>query len=196
MPKTIKSYHPSAIEIDGDPIRLRIRRLTLKELDAIEKQMARYGFHLGQIRHEVPAEIEVDELASFLTETISENVLVEPGDLIVEGEDGTDRSVREGRELVALYGARDDVLPELIALIYAENRLPEQAKKNWKSAPVSSLGSAIGPPPPDAGASPAPIAEPAADSGTARNEAVTASSEDDSSGMTAPCDSEPVLSER
>ena len=58
---------------------------------------------------------------------------VEDGELSYEDENGEDITVRAGAQLLKLYGARRDVLAQLIRAIWQENTVSANTKKVWRS---------------------------------------------------------------
>jgi hypothetical protein len=69
----------------------------------------------------------------FLAESIRQYVTVEDGELSYEDENGEEVTVRTGVQLLKLYGARRDVLAQLIRAIWQENTVSANTKKVWRS---------------------------------------------------------------
>jgi hypothetical protein len=69
---------------------------------------------------------------------------IAPGQIVVEEEDGTAREVTEGRELLALYAGRTDIMRACVREVWAANTLSAVEKKGFASpsdSPPSSSGS-------------------------------------------------------
>ncbi len=90
------------------------------------------------------AAVKADEAAAkeFLVYVHEEFVTVERG-LIEEMADGTEQSVTAGIDLLRIFGARQDVLQQILEAVRQENTLNAEQKKTWRS-PVASSRSSTG----------------------------------------------------
>ena len=90
------------------------------------------------------AEDEV-EAQGFLKWAFSSFVRVKSG-LLEENEAGDQVAVKEGIDLLRIFGARNDVITEVLAAISLENELNSDEKKDWKLR-IDSLVSSSAPGP-------------------------------------------------
>lgn len=149
--------NPVTIYIDGEPIRIRVRRMTdeehqaymfdwnrlqLRTLRQVDRRAGDEALTDDQVRAKREAEWSVDELATkrerasfeakeeadFTLSGIRAYVTVEPGQIQDDGED-----VTTGEQLVAVFGARTDVITKLSAQVYLQNTLTPEQKKRLQS---------------------------------------------------------------
>jgi hypothetical protein len=145
--KRIKGYHPVTMLIDDEEITIHIRRMSTVEIQRFEDQMNAYGFNINAAREgrtEVPADINPQDVAQWLIDVISTNITLPPEQLIVENEDGTEKEIRTGADLIQQYGGRVDFLPTAVAFIWGENRLPEKHKTKYREAAATAVNSMAG----------------------------------------------------
>ena len=95
-------------------------------------------------RVEYEAAVKADEAAAkeFLIYVHEEFVTVEKG-LIEELADGSEKSVTEGIDFLRIFGARQDVLQQVLEAVRQENTLNADQKKALRS-PVASSRSSTG----------------------------------------------------
>lgn len=130
--KRVQSYYPVTITIDGDPVNLQIKRLSPTETDALETKMQEYGVSLdGKQVTSLVGEVR-KEAALWLETTIRDYVNVAPGQLEVETADGVSE-VLTGLGLITLYGGRVDVIAQVLALVWGENKLPTEHKDTYRA---------------------------------------------------------------
>ncbi len=132
MALRLYSFYPSTIVIDGEVVDLRIKRLDPNQAVKFNRDFERSG-----VKSKPPvvdtdpdvaaahAEKAEDEAKQFIVDSISSYVSVEPDMVFVD-----DKSITSGADLVAAYGARDEVLGELLLQIFLENRLNVDQKAN------------------------------------------------------------------
>lgn len=104
----------------------------------------------------------------FLVRSLTEYVTCEAGQLSTARE-----PVTTGAQILQAYGARQDVLQQLLQAIFSENCLPEAIKKKLASRPGSQPGSPASTPTAPGGG-PDPIAAPAGERGSANPAAAMA----------------------
>lgn len=95
----------------------------------------------------ISAEDEL-EAQSFLKWAFRSFVQVKSG-ILEESETGDQVAVKDGIDLLRLYGARNDVISEVLSAIRLENELEASEKKSWKSRSGSSISSSAPGPDPD-----------------------------------------------
>jgi hypothetical protein len=145
--KRIKSYHPVTMTLDGEDVTLHIRRMSTVEIQAFEDQMNKFGFNINAAkegRTELPPDVNPQEVAQWLIDTISTNITLPPEQLVVENEDGTEKEIRTGADLIQQYGGRVDFLPTAVAFIWGENRLPEKHKIKYRTAAADAVNRMTG----------------------------------------------------
>jgi hypothetical protein len=126
-------------------------------------------------RAEYEKAVDSDEAAAkaFLTSTFERFVTVERG-LLEELPDGTQQAVTLGLDLLRLFGARNDVIHQVMSAVRTENELDASAKKNSPSPSDSSNFS--GEPSPDrVGPKPETTVSPAATEASVETEDATKS---------------------
>lgn len=106
----------------------------------------------------------------FLVESVTKFVTVEPGQLYRRQ---SQAPITAGADLLQAFAARQDVLQELLSVIYVENCLSDDIKKKLKALSDSEPSSTPATPT-AAGDRPAPTATPASDSDSAPVDAATA----------------------
>lgn len=124
-------------------------------------------------RAEYETAVELDETHAkdFLLYAAEQFVTVERG-LIEEGPDGTEKSVTSGLDLLRIFGARRDVLQQILEAVRMENELDDSQKKTWRS-PVASSPSLTEQSQDQVGQRPETIAKPAVTEDSASNETAT-----------------------
>lgn len=136
MPLRISSVFRSTITIDGETIPIKIKRLDPSEALAFNRQFTRMGQaaikqRAGDVTLSPEDEDQSEQKAKdFLVQAVSQFVTVEPGYIYL---DDSDVPLTKGEDLVRTFGARDDVLSELLLLIFMENRLNAEQKETWKT---------------------------------------------------------------
>ena len=93
-------------------------------------------------RAEYEAALKTDEQGAqeFLIYTCDQFVTVEKG-LIEELPDGTERSITDGLDLLRIFGARQDVIQQILEAVRCENEMDAKQKKTWRSPAASSRSS-------------------------------------------------------
>lgn len=92
--------------------------------------------------YETAMEADEAEAKKFLAYTLEQFVTVERG-LIEELADGTEKSVSAGLDFLRIFGARRDVLQQILEAVRRENELDADQKKALKS-PAASAPSSTG----------------------------------------------------
>lgn len=142
------------MQIDDEPVRLHVARLTRAALITFRADAAKHEPRgIAEESDEQRAQRQL--LAREFTERcIREYVTFEPGDVMADLQDG-DASVPvvTGAQIVQVFYNRMDVLDALASAVYAENCLGKHQKKVLKSSRTFSPGSTPSTPTP-AGAAP------------------------------------------
>ena len=143
MPLRVSSTYSSTIVIDGEVIPIRIKRLDPHQAIDFNRDFQRMG--QSQRTSAVPPDEtdvarqirlekgEDDERAAktFVVSAISNYLTIEAGHILDTDTDPA-KDITLGLDLVRLYGARDDVLSELLLQIFMENKLNAEQKANWR----------------------------------------------------------------
>lgn len=191
MALRVRNYHPHTISIDGEPVRLRLARMTPSQFEDFRAVFeARAGGRDGAPADDAPL---ADRMA-YAQQTVdwSEGVFkqyvqVEPGDLV--NADEGDREITDGVEFLRLFqGEAANVLAELFLV----NHLSEAQKKKLRSARDSDTGSSTTLSPAAHGSTPAIAALLANGAASVAREDATASSNGASSGTADPSSLEPA----
>ncbi len=139
MALRVFSHFPTDIVIDGETIPIKVTRLTPQQSVAFNRDFARSSQQAAPAppdetpeqcaaREEQEA-LAADQALDFVVKSISSYIAVEPGHMF---EDDAEESFQDGATLVRLYGARDDILQELLIDIFFENKLNTEQKTNRK----------------------------------------------------------------
>lgn len=215
----VSRQYPAIVTIDGERVRLQIKKLTIDEWSRFTHEFQRFGLIATQEAFELnpqPGEeaLTPDQIMAkrygaltpeqraardayalteaargdaFAREAIEQYVTLEPEQIFDEDKNA---SLTAGAELVTHFGARIDVLRDLLAEIYIQNKLSDQEKKAWSSRralpPTSNA-------PADPGERPASTAAPAPPAATGTPAAATDAPAAIPSGSTptSPCTSVP-----
>lgn len=201
MPLHLKKSLPYVVLVDGEQVRLHLKRMSVGEFATFEAEFWARGKGRRMAIEEDTSPGESPEVAfdrklqqktesaldytTWLRDVFERFVTVEPGDLTLEDEPITSG----GRfvEVLAFYG---NVVPEVLQQLYLRNRISEEQKKTSVLRLASRTGSRIDPPQAASGDAPETTAPGADPSVSAESEVVTASSESASSGTTVPSSSE------
>lgn len=127
MPLNLKSYFPTALDIDGESIRIRIKRQDPDEAVEFRSRGDRMATKGEEFTDKEHSDFVVDSFARFVT--------VEPGQIYLD--DGAE-SITAGAAFVTLFAARHDVLSRVIQLIIIENSA-SAAMKAMFYAPVKPV---------------------------------------------------------
>lgn len=140
----ITSHFPTSITIDGAAVSLRVTRFDPDQALAFYRDHERLARELERLA--VPAadetpeqrdgreqrELEIARAAiAFNVASIAAYITVEPGGL-----EHDETPVTDGATLARLFGGRDEVMRELLWIIYLENRLGATAKAEWHARRV------------------------------------------------------------
>jgi hypothetical protein len=196
MPVKLTKNHPYTITVDGEPVRLAFKRMTVEEAEVFKAQFDAYNADRGKPTELMVSPTEVapeyrawlTANAAWLRETFEAYVTVAPGDLELDG-----RGIVGGLELFDALGAHHALRIEILSNLYLAQILTEEQKKTLLSQLASATGSPIALPSAESGVPLAPIADAAAPTASVPNEPVIAPAAE-SFGTTVPSCSEPVLS--
>lgn len=172
------------IQIDGVEIQIIVSRLSGTEWEEFHKNMRKFGFDESEQRGaEKPPNPEFDaEAEAWMKKCLAEYVKLPVGEI----EDENDVPVTDGMGLYRLYSARMDVIPQVLMLIWIENRLPENRKNVLRSRLASELGSTPVLRKTDIGPKPDSAATDADNSNSASDGDATENQPEPSSGTTEP----------
>lgn len=123
-------------------------------------------------KFDAAVKLDMGHMQEFFEESFERYVTVERG-LIEELADGSEKSVTEGLDFFRIYGARIDVLLQVLEKLLVENTMSAEQKKTWKS-PIASLPSSTGRRRAQAGRKRGTTAKPAATEDSAGNGDATA----------------------
>ena len=142
MALRLSSKFNTNIVIDGEVIPLRIKRIDPNEARGFNRDFGRYGRRAAlpelpatatedeRKKREAEDEVTEEEASKFVVSSISDFVEVHQGSII---DDDTDKDITSGSEVCRMFGARQDVLSELLMLIFMENKLNAEQKANWRT---------------------------------------------------------------
>lgn len=124
MALRVKSFYATNIVIDGEIIPIRIGRMNPDQALEFNQRFT----DLGTTKSDDP---EIERRSKrFIVEAISTHVTVEPNQIYLD--DG-EESITAGAEVCRIFGARDEVLGELLLDIFMENKLNTEQKHTWKT---------------------------------------------------------------
>jgi hypothetical protein len=147
MPLNITKPEPYTVTIDGEPIRLHFKRMTVTEFETFEAFFTSYGKGRRpgetapaedagwQALAQRAADYNVAN-ATWILDAFERYVAVEPGDLAYEGD-----AVTSGSRFVELFIGQTKMLIKVLAALYMENKLTAQQKKTLQSLLASEAGS-------------------------------------------------------
>ena len=121
MALRVLSYHPSHIAIDGEILSIRVARLGPLQSTSFNEKFRRIG--AGGDLTSKDAALEEAEAKAFISDSIGQYVTVDDGELFADG-----MPITLGEDLVRLFGAREEVLSELLMTIFLENTLNADQK--------------------------------------------------------------------
>lgn len=134
----ISGSFPSELVIDGVRLDLRIKRMTNREYVEFAECYSRFG-EAPRGSEPEPSEARARRNADaevWVRDVLTRFVTLPPGQIEYEG-----RNVVDAAELIDIFGGRPEVMIQLLALVASENRLSEDAKKNFRSLLNSQYGS-------------------------------------------------------
>lgn len=102
---------------DADIRRRRLAAMTTEERAAYDALVA----------------AESDREVAFITDTITQFVRVEAGQVLAVDDDGAETSLTTGADLLRLFGAKVDDMRNLVTLVKMENEASVEQKKLWRS---------------------------------------------------------------
>lgn len=200
MSRRVSKFYKTGIPVDGEPLNLRIHKLTIDQWTKFVHEFERLGKifikdklelkarpgeegltdeeiaakRYGELSVEARATREAEELTeaergnAFAKEVIEQYVTLEPDQVLDEDEN---RYLTSGADIIQHYGARPDVLRDVVAEVFLQNRLSPEDKKKLSLLRASLRIS--NEPKPDPGTRPASTAEPVPSSATASAAAAT-----------------------
>jgi hypothetical protein len=138
----VKSQFKSTVVIDGEVIPIKIKRFNPTEAVEFNRTFAKLGEKsrlpelgpdatLSEIDERQNHDDEIERSGQkFVVQAISDFVEFERGYIVKDDDEG---DVVLGADFVQLFGARSEVLSEILLIIYMENRLDSEQKSNWKT---------------------------------------------------------------
>jgi hypothetical protein len=198
MAVTRQKSFPYTVTIDGQPVRLTLKRLSPGEFEEYRAMLGALGQKRGspasmgaQDGTATIADLRAEAAylranADWQQEVFDAYVTVHDGDVIEDS-----ASVTNGRQFAAMFPGHP-MLAEVLAELYLANVLTDTQKKTLQSLSGSVIGSSTAPSPAAAGETPVPTAAPVAPVDSAPAEAVTAPRSEPSSGTTDPSSFEVV----
>jgi hypothetical protein len=198
MAVTRQKFFPYTVTIDGQSVRLRLKRLSPSEFEEYRAMLSALGQKRGApasmgdesitaTLEDVRAEVAYMKAnAAWQEEVFEAYVTVEEGDVI----DG-DLAVSNGRQFAAMFPGHP-MLAAVLAELYLSNALTDEQKKTLQSRSGSATGSRDAPSPELSGPTPATVVERAERAPSVSGEAAMAPSSDKLSGTTDPSFSEVV----
>lgn len=131
----LKSFYPTTIDIDGEPMTIGIKRLTFSEGAEMR----------AKLREAQNAQDRKDDTSSELSEELLKEAIVRfvrvESEVILETEDGQELPIKTGEQLMDTFGGRKEVLLEIYAAVLRQNTLTPPEKKASRSPTDSSPSS-------------------------------------------------------
>jgi hypothetical protein len=198
MPVVLKKQIPFTVQIDGENVRLFIKRMTVEEYAEFAA-----AFLARNKQQQVPSESivrsradqtrrdteEALDYAHWICEVFGKFVTVQPGDLQLDTAE-----ITTGEEFARVLAGYDDIVATVLAQVYLANRLSAVQKKTSSLPSASATGSAPEPSAAGNGTAPETIAASAAPKTSAPSAPAVDLPASASSGTTDPSPSAPVLS--
>jgi len=95
-----------------------------------------------RLEYEAAVQTDETEAKMFLTWVCEQFVTVERG-LLEETADGKEKTVTDGIDFLRIFGARQDIIQQMLEAVRRENELDVEQKKTWRS-PVASSRTSTG----------------------------------------------------
>ncbi len=160
----LKSYYPADIDVDGETMKIRVKRLNFSEGAEMR----------AKIREAQSAKAKDDGDGVFGEDLVSETIksyVTVVGKLYIEEEDDDGKvvntaRVKTGAQLLDAFGGRNEILLAMYAAVMRQNTLTEK-EKNVSSSPTGSKPSSGGHEKEVAGPKPATTAASAGSAGSA-----------------------------
>jgi hypothetical protein len=194
MAVTRKRHFDHTVEIDGEPVRLKIARLTVPQYEAFNAQFAAYKDGRGAPTLKDGQEDSLEQVqreiayrkanADWLLDTFEQYLTVVEGDLLDEDENGQMVVVTSGLQFAQMFSGQESLIGSVLAEIWLQNRLTESQKKTLQLLRASASGSTPTPSPEPPGERPEPTATAAEIEASVDAAAVTDARNDTSSGTT------------
>jgi hypothetical protein len=128
-----KGFYPVMLRIDDEPVTVHIKCMSSVEIAEFEIKMKEFGYAFDGSKITTVSPINEKAFAEWLVAIIAQCVTVPEHQIIVENEDGTEREIRTGAELIAQFGGRVDLVPALIGYIWGEQRVPKAQKDQFRT---------------------------------------------------------------
>ena len=173
----LKSYYPAEIDVDGETMKIRVKRLNFSEGSELR----------AKIREAQSAKAKDEGDGVFGEDLVSEIIrsyVTVAGKLSIEEEDDDGNvvntvRVKTGAELLDAFGGRNEILLAMYAAVMRQNNLTEK-EKNASSSPTGSAPSSGGHEKDQAGPKRATTAASAGSAGSAGNGDATSQASDPS----------------
>ncbi len=198
MSITRKRHFDLTVTLDGQPVRLVLKRMTVPQFEEFQARFTAMGEGRGEPDPGDLSQAALDARvaylvsnATWLQDIFAQYVTVRPGDVVEEGDEGSLAVVTDGRQFSNLFSG-DPILAFILSQLYLENRLNDEQKKSLQSRSGSDTGLPTAPATAAAGETPVPTAGSAGLVASAPPEAATALNNGESSGTTFPLSSGPV----
>jgi len=210
----VASSYPTTLYIDGEPLRLRVKKLTReqwidfsaemersgrllrgRELLLKDRQPGEDGLTSEQVEakrfmalslHEREAQLEAEKAEELRAAAFTDASISAYVTAEADAlyDEEAGRYVTDGADIVRLFGQRPDVLAEILTAVLLENRLSAEQKKTLQVLRASQRGSSGRAVAP--GTTPDSTAAPAESEASAASADATGSPETSPSGATAP----------
>lgn len=177
----LKSYYPAEIDVDGETMKIRVRRLNFAEGSELRAKIRQA--QAAKAKEEDDDGLFSEELVS---SSIREYVSVE-SNVVIEDLDGNERPVKTGEDLLDAFGGRRETLLAMYMAVLRQNSLTVE-EKNDSSSPTGSGPSSGGQEKEAAGPKPATTAAGALNGGSVGSGDATsaASGQSGSTGLNRP----------
>ncbi len=196
MAVTRKREFPYTVTIDGQPVRLVLKRMEVPEFEQFRAAFISFGSGRGApitVGQKTDTPVTVDQLeaewdylkanAEWQQDVFERYVTVAPGDVLDEGADGAPVTVTSGRQFANMFHGQG-VIADILAQLLIENTLTEDQKKALPSRSASEIGSNTKPSPAAPGTTPETAAASVEPATSAADAAAMAPFSEPSSGTT------------
>lgn len=134
-------YHPVTIEVDQQPIALRIKKMLLAEKERFQIQFEKYQMSTDGKTAAVAADLRV-ELAAWMEKIVMEYVSIAPGQVSLEDEEGNVVELRTGQQFLEQFGANGNAMALAFASVFNENCVDKDKQARFRAGVLNALNAA------------------------------------------------------
>lgn len=127
-----KNSGPEQEQNDKGEYKIPFEEIALKRIEELSPEK--------RAEYETCAREDEEEAKAFLVFVCEQFVTVERG-LLEELPDGKEQSITKGIDLLRIFGARQDVIQQILEAVRRENEMDLEQKKTWRSPTALSRSS-------------------------------------------------------